>query len=227
MGEARAYSLVRKVNFVLFDPLGISPNKGNVLIRKMRKALEDFRLDGACGGHVKMFGVIVDPEVEIWQHNPNMVHGEWEIRVEMVDTNEDNGAIERWNNVTHGVLGKELCQLRFSRYKTLIKIVENHSEPGDLSVTNPTEEPKMSEAQLIFYKRFSKAVFNNPWVSRLLILDKEAMQIKNDKTLPDETKEKLKKDVDRFINSCKQNMSEKELKEYRYFAISLGSIPSI
>lgn len=222
MAEAKAYSLPETVFFCIFSSTGINPQKANPLLDKLRKALEEFRLD-----HGEVLGsVAVCDELTTEQKNSNLVLGSYRIRLEIVDRNRDGEAAERWNNQIPGWICQDLGKIYFSHYETLLKVVLDHQNLGDLSIP---DKPRVTDedAKKIFYKRFSKSIFNFPFLARLLVLEKETKRVKSDKTITDELRAKLLKDLDRYTADCKRNMKPEELEEYKYHAGSLGLIPSI
>jgi len=225
MPESKSYSFAREAKFVAFDPNGISPNKANVLIKKMRQALADFKFREE---YVSAYIVVID-EFETTQKNPNMLWGSWKLRVEMVDENIDNGAVGRFNNSNDRLFQNALCRLVFHKYQTIIKIVPDFDDIGSLVVKDATTDSGslMGEAQLIFYKRFQKAIAEFAFIGRTLILEKEQKRIKADRSIDEKTKANLLKNIDRLIGSLKQNMSKKEMAEFDYFAISLDLIVSL
>jgi len=225
MGESKSYSFSLEPKFVAFDPNGISPNKANVLIKKLRKALADFKFKD---GYVSAYVTVID-EFEVDQKNPNMLWGSWKLRVEMMDLNTDNGSVGRFNNSNDRLLQKALCQLVFHKYQTIIKIVPDFDNIGSLIIEGATADPssKMGEAQLVFYKRFQKAVFDFRFLGQTLILEKEQKRLSADLSIDDKTKADLLKNITRLIVSLKQNMKKKELAEYSYFAVSLDLIVSL
>ncbi len=222
MCKAKAYSISETVYFCIFSSTGINPQKGNPLLEKLKKALKEFRLDH---GQVVASVTVVD-ELETEQKNPNLVLGSYKIRLEIVDYNKDGEAGERWNNQIPGWIGQDLDKIFFSHYDSLIKVVSDHQNLGNLSIPG-TKMVTDENAKKVFYGRFSKSIFNFPFLARLLILDKETKRIQHDQTISKELREKLLKDLDRYTTDCKRNMKEKELEEYRYHAGCLGLIPSI
>jgi len=222
MGDAKAFSYSEKVYFCIFCSTGVSPAKANPLLEKLKKALKEFRLD-----HGEVVGsVAVCDELECSQENANLALGSYRIRVEIVDHNRDGEATERWNNKTQQWVRQDLCKIFFTKYETILKVVLDHQNLGDLSIPD-APMVKDEEAQKIFYSRFAKSIFNFPFLARLLVLEKETQRVKSDKTIPDKLRKKLLKDLDRFTTDLKRNMKKPELKEYEYHAGSLGLIPSI
>ncbi len=222
MGEPKAYSIPETVLFCVFANSGMNPNKATPLLDKLRKALEDFKFDhGQVVGNIS----VVD-ELRCDQKNSNLALGSYKVRLEIVDHNRDGNAGERWNNKIPQWIGQDLCKIFFSRYDGLIKVVLDHQNLGDLSIPG-TQMVTDDEAKKVFYKRFAKSIFNFPFLGRLLILEKEMKRVQHDQTVSPELREKLLKDLDRYVTDCKRNMKRKELKEYEYHAGCLGLIPSI
>lgn len=222
MSEAKAYSIPETVLFCIFANSGMSPNKGKPLLIKLRKALEEFKLD-----HGEVIGNIsVVDELECWQKNSNLALGSYKIRLEIVDHNRDGNAGERWNNKIPQWIGQDLGRIYFSHYDGLIKVVQDHRDLGDLSIPD-TPMVSDDEAKKVFYGRFSKSIFDFPFLARLLVLDKEAKRVTADKTVSPKLKEKLLKDLDRRVTDCKRNMKKKEMVEYEYFSTSMGLIPNL
>jgi len=222
MLEPRAYSIPETVKFCIFSNTGVNPNKARPLLDKLRKALEEFRLD-----HGEVIGsVAVVDELRCDQKNANLALGSYNIRLEIIDHNRDNNAGERWNNKISGWICKDLCKIFFYRYGSILKVVLDHQNLGDLSIP---DMPMVTddEAKKAVYGRFSKSIFDFPFLGRLLILEKETKRVKADQTISDELRKKLLKDLDRYTTDCKRNMKEKELGEYEYQVDCLGLIPNI
>jgi len=222
MGKAKAYSISEQVFFCIFDQNGVNPTKANPLLEKLKKALTEFRLDR---GQV-IGSVAVCDELECSQENANLVLGSYRIRLEIVDHNRDGEAAERWNNQIPGWICQDLCKIFFAKHETILKVVLDHDNLGDLSIP---DTPKITDEQAkkIFYGRFAKSIFNFPFLGRLLILEKEQKRVKTDGTISNELREKLLKDLNRYAIDCKRNMKKDELEEYVYHSESLGLIPSI
>ncbi len=231
MPEPRRSSLAIEAKFCCFDPNGASPQKVNPLIRKMHKALANFKLED---GYVKGYVVVID-EFEHWQKSPNLLLGSWKLRLEILDLNSDSGATGRFNVSNDLGFGKAITSLAFTKYQTIIKIVSNHDELGDLTVEGAKSElsdikpgtASMSEQKFDFFERFSKSVSEYGLLARVLILEKELTRLGNDISLTEKAKNHLMEKTSTFINSLKQNMSQKEIEETVYLSASLDLIPSI
>lgn len=231
MPEARMRSFTIEAKFVAYDPNLISPNKANVLIKKMQKSLADFKINK---GHIKAYVLVID-EFQCDQINTNLIHGSWKLRIELVDLNEDGGAIGRFNIHNDGGFSLAICALRFTKYQTICKIVPDFDNLGDLTVGNPTSEPgdidpsqpSMGEQKFNFYERFSRSVADYAFLGRVLVLEKELARLREDVSLTDEARKDLVKKTSIFINSLKQNMKDSELEELVYFQVSLDQIPGI
>ncbi len=222
MAEPKAYSISETVLFCIFDHNGMNPNKARPLLDKLRKALEEFKFD-----HGQVIGNIsVVDELTCDQENANLALGSYRVRLELIDHNRDGNAGERWNNQIPQWIGQDFAKIFFTHYSAIIKVVQDHKDLGDLSIP---DAPMISddEAKKVFYGRFSKSIFDYPFLSRLLVLDKEQKRVTDDQTISPELKEKLLKDLSRYTTDCKRNMKQDELKEYEYFATSMGLIPSI
>jgi len=222
MAEPKAYSLPETVLFCIFDYNGMNPQKAKPLLDKLRNALETFKFD-----HDEVIGNIsVVDEMECKQENSNLALGSYRIRLELVDHNTDGNAGERWNNKIPQWIGSDLGKIFFTHYSAIIKVVQDHKSLGDLSIP---DSPMMTDddAKKVFYGRFSKSIFDYPFLARLLVLDKEIKRVQNDQTISPELKDKLLKDSSRYISDCKRNMKEDEIKEYDYFAASMGLIPNL
>jgi len=165
-------------------------------------------------------------ELQCSQENANLALGNYNIRLELIDHNRDGEAAERYNNQIPGWIGQDLGKIFFSHYETILKVVLDHHTLGDLSIPGK-QMIKDDEAKKIFYGRFAKSIFNFPFLGRLLILEKEQKRVKTDGTISNELREKLLKDLSRYISDCKRNMKKEELTEYKYHVGSLGLIPSI
>ncbi len=222
MSRVKSYSISETVFFCIFSNNGINPNKAKPLLDKLRKALEEFKLD-----HGQVIGnITVVDELRCDQENSNLALGSYRVRLEIVDHNRDDNAGERWNNQIPQWIGQDLGKIYFAHYGSLIKVVESHQKLGDLSIPG-TKMVTDDEAKKVFYKRFAKSIFNFPFLGRLLILEKEQNRVQHDETILPELKEKLLKDLDRYTTDCRRNMKPEELKEYEYQINCLGLIPSI
>lgn len=222
MAEAKSYSISETANFCIFSNNGMNPNKAKPLLDKLRKSLEEFKLD-----HGQVIGnITVVDELRCDQKNANLALGSYRVRFEIVDHNRDDNAGERWNNKIPQWICQDLCKIYFSHYGSIIKVVLDHQHLGDLSIPG---QPMITddEAKKIFYKRFAKSIFNFPFLARLLVLEKEVKRVMADETISPKLKEKLLEDLDRYTTDCKRNMKEEELKEYEYQINCLGLIPSI
>lgn len=231
MPEARSRSFTIEAKFVAYDPNLISPKKANVLIRRMEKALADFKL---ANQYIQAYVLVID-EFQCHQVNTNLIKGSWKLRVELVDSNIDNGAIGRFNVDNSGGFRKAICELKFHKYQTVIKIVDSYDDIGDLTVDDAVlesgnEKPgasTMGDQKYDFFERFTKSITKYSFLARVLVLEKELERLKGDSSLTEEAKETLVKKTDMAINSLKQNMSEEEIAEMMYFAVSLDLIPGI
>jgi len=226
MAEARLSSFARMVNFVVFDANGISPAKANPLIKKMHKSLAEFKLKE---GYLSAYVVVID-EFQVETKNTNLLHGQWKCRFEQVDSNEDGGATMRFNNSNERVLLNALCRLQFHKYNSIIKIVPDFNNIGELLIedSEAIKDFKLTgEAQLIFYRRFQQAIFDHPYLAKCLTLEKEHLRLQIDRQIDAKTKAELIKNIERLLVSCKNNMKEKERSEFDYFAISLDLALSI
>ncbi len=222
MGEIKSYSLSETVLFCIFSNAGMNPNKAKPLLDKLRKSLEEFKLD-----HGQAIGsVTVVDELRCDQKNSNLALGSYRIRLEIVDHNRDDNAGERWNNKIPQWICQDLGKIYFTRYESIIKVVLDHQNLGDLRIPG-TPMVTDDEAKKVFYGRFSKSIFDFPFLARLLVLDKEMKRVRHDQTISPKLKEKLLKDLDRYVTDCKRNMKEKELEEHAYFSTVMGLIPSI
>lgn len=225
MPDARSRSFTIEAKFVAYDPNLISPKKGNILIRRMEKALADFKLKDK---YIRAYILVID-EFQCDQVNTNMVRGSWKLRIELVDLNTDNGAIGRFNADSSGGVERAICELKFHKYQTVIKIVPDWDDIGDLTIKDATADPDspMADQKFDFFERFSKSVSDYAFLGRVLILEKELKRLKADRSLDEEARAKLTKNTSRFIHSLKQNMKKRELVEYSYFAVSLDLIVSL
>lgn len=231
MPEPRSRSFSIEAKFVCYDPNLNSPKKSNILIRRMGKALADFTLKDK---YIQAYSLVVD-EFQCSQVNTNLIKGSWKIRVELVDSNIDNGAIERFNVDNSGGFVRAICELKFYKYLTVIKIVPDYDNMGDLTVEDAVLEsgnvkpgsPSIGDQKYVFFERFTKSIMKYNFLARVLILEKESARLKNDISLTEEAREALTKKTDLAIHSLKQNASEEELAEMNYFGVSLDLIPSI
>jgi len=231
MAEAKARSFSITAKFVVFDPIMISPNKANILIKKMRQAVKDFKLRT---GYITAYVLNMD-EFEVHEMNANMLFGSWLLRIESVDENSDNGAVMRFNQFNDCGFEKALTELVFTRYQTIIRMVLDQNNPGELVVANAMAEPSnirpgtatMGEQKYSFYERFSKSVADYPFLARVLILEKEFIRLGRDIALTDEARKALTGKVSKSINSLKQNMKPAEIEELVYLSASLDLIPTI
>ena len=132
MTDMKAYSWPKKVLFVVADSGGVTPSKANGLLKKLREALTEFKFNNG----MVIAGVSTVDEFRTEQKNPNLVLGSYLIRMEIYDKNTDGQSANRFNNDIFCLIGKALEEISFTHYKTILKIVENHSELGDLSVEN-------------------------------------------------------------------------------------------
>lgn len=132
MTDMKAYSCPKKVLFVVSDSGGVTPNKANGLLKKLRAALEEFKFNNG----MVIAGVSTVDELRVEQKNPNLVLGSYLIRMEIYDKNTDGQFAHRFNNDIFRLIGKALEEISFVHYKCVLKVVENHTDLGDLSVEN-------------------------------------------------------------------------------------------
>ncbi len=130
MTNMKAYSCPKKVLFVVADSSGVTPNKANGLLKKFRAALAEFKFNNG----MVIAGVSTVDELRIEQKNSNLVLGSYLIRMEIYDKNTDGQSAYRFNNDIFRLIGKALEEISFTHYKTILKIVESHTQLGDLSV---------------------------------------------------------------------------------------------
>lgn len=132
MTDMKAYSCPEKVLFVVADSGGVTPNKANGLLKKLRAALTEFKFNNG----MVIAGVSMVDELRIEQKNLNLVLGSYQVRLEIYDKNTDGHSAYRFNNDIFRLIGKALKEISFTHYKTILKIVDSHTEIGDLSVEN-------------------------------------------------------------------------------------------
>lgn len=132
MTDMKAYSCPKKVLFVVADSGGVTPNKANGLLKKLRAALTEFKFNNG----MVIAGVSMVDELRIEQKNLNLVLGSYQVRLEIYDKNTDGQSAYRFNNDIFPLIGKALKEISFSHYRCVLKVVGNHEELGDLSVEN-------------------------------------------------------------------------------------------
>lgn len=231
MPEPKNRSFTIEAKFVAFDPNVISPGKANGLIKQMRSALAEFKFKS---GEISAYVLVID-EFNCDQINTNFLNGRWNLRIELCDLNRDGGATSRFNTSNDGGFGKAICDLKFTRYMTIIKIVSDYDHVGDLTVENPKKDPgnidpsspTVGEQKYDFYERFSASIADFTFLARVLILEKELSRLRTDVCLTEEARKHLVNKVSTSINSLKQNMGDKEKDELSYVGVSLDLIPSI
>lgn len=111
--------LITHYQRVFFQVSGrnVDAKRGNPLIRKYRKALEELKVKQSS---VSAYVYDVDG-FDIWQKNKDLYEGKYTIRWEITDN--ETGWESRMNHDTKALLMRELLAINFSRYATRITTI--------------------------------------------------------------------------------------------------------
>lgn len=115
------YDFHQKLHFQITSSGGVTPDKGNPLIKRLQEALENYVYHEGC---IKATILDVD-DFSCEQRNPNLVEGHWDVvewHVYDKDPSEER-RVFRYNNEIKALLYSLLMKLKFSHYKTTIQVV--------------------------------------------------------------------------------------------------------
>lgn len=121
-GRCELYERKMKLHFEITSSAGVTPDKGNPLIKKLQEALNNFVYEK---DFIKARIIDVD-DFEVEQKNPNLVIGRWDlIKWHVVDSDPvESRRVYRYNNEILPELALLLKGLKFSHYNTFIEVRE-------------------------------------------------------------------------------------------------------
>lgn len=116
------YDRKMKLHFEIISPAGVTPDKGNPLIKKLQEKLEAFVYEK---GYIHARIIDVD-DFEAEQRNPNLVVGRWDlIKWHVVDSNpNESERVYKYNNEILPELASRLEEFRFTHYNTTIHVTQ-------------------------------------------------------------------------------------------------------